>query len=82
MEGKFDLTSMPVMFYRMDCKEIIKDWTNKQKEILALKLSEITLYDSKFFLGNSKKSGNFQKCLIENSQASRFMRGCRNSLNR
>ncbi|KKN60138.1 hypothetical protein LCGC14_0535160 [marine sediment metagenome] len=44
---EFD-TMMPVIFFRQDCQEIVKDWSREKKFKLAKKMSKITLEDGRY----------------------------------
>jgi len=48
-----------VMFYRLDCRELTKDWPKEKLKALAMKMSKITLEDGKFYVGNMKDYWTF-----------------------
>jgi len=58
----FDMAEMMATnFFRLDCKDVTKDWSNSKKMKLAKKMSDITLWDGKFHPHERKELWSFDE---------------------
>lgn len=52
---------MATTFFRLNCKEVTKDWNSDKKMKLAKKMSEVTLCDSRFHPHERRELWNFDE---------------------
>lgn len=52
---------MATMFYRLDCEDITKDWSNEKKIALVKKMSKVTLEDQRFYPDERRELWSFSE---------------------